>query len=136
MTQFICRYFDILNSLTSIISIPKFKLHKSLKIAKLPAIRVTLFILILFISFTIQAKPGLDIIYHAVFYAIDINSQPFSLYVPLAYPEHFRTTNRTYTLSCRLTVLHGNRLRIFHLLLSTAFNTIGLHLITPFLLEG
>lgn len=47
--------------------------------------------------------------------------------------EHFRTTDRTRARSCRLAVLHGNRLSVFDLTLGLAFNAIGFHIELPFL---
>ncbi len=45
----------------------------------------------------------------------------------LPYPEHLGLAYWAYTLSCRLTILHGYALGVLHFPFSTAFDTIGLH---------
>ena len=45
----------------------------------------------------------------------------------LTYSEHLGTACGAYTLSCRLTILHGDGLGILHLPLRPALDTIRLH---------
>ena len=47
----------------------------------------------------------------------------------LADSEHFRATRGTDALGRRLTVLHGYRLGILHLLFGPAFHAVRLHLV-------
>ena len=56
---------------------------------------------------------------------------PFSK-LSLSYSEHLGATGWTYALSCWFAVLHRYTLGVLHLFLGSAFNTIGLHLFTPF----
>jgi len=49
----------------------------------------------------------------------------------LAYSEHLGAAYRAHTLSCRLSILHGYALGIFHLPFGTAFNAICLHFPPP-----
>ena len=51
----------------------------------------------------------------------------------LPYLEHLGTARRAYSLSSRLTILHGYSLGVLHLLLGTALHTIPLHSDSPFL---
>ena len=46
--------------------------------------------------------------------------------------EHLGATYWAHALGCRPPILHGYRLSILHFLLSTAFHTICLHLVTSF----
>ena len=56
------------------------------------------------------------------------------LALTFAYSEHLCSARGTYTLSRRLTVLHGDAFGIFHFLLGTAFHTIRLnHIDLPFI---
>ena len=48
-------------------------------------------------------------------------------YLALADSEHFSATGRAYALSCRLAVLHGYGLSVFHLSFGAAFYTVCLH---------
>jgi hypothetical protein len=61
----------------------------------------------------------------------------FFVYTPtlaLPDPEHLSPAHGTYTLSCRLTVLHGYGPGIPHLPLGAALHAVCLHLITSFLI--
>lgn len=49
----------------------------------------------------------------------------------LAKAEHPGATHRTDTLGCRPTILHDYRLRLLHLPLGVAFDTVSLHLLPP-----
>ena len=46
--------------------------------------------------------------------------------------KHLSAAYRAYSLSCRLTILHGYRLSIFHFPFGTAFHTVSLHQSPPF----
>ena len=48
-------------------------------------------------------------------------------FLALANAEHLGTAGGAYTLSRRLTILHGYRLSVLHLLLGSAFHAIRLH---------
>ena len=54
----------------------------------------------------------------------------YHISLALAYPEHLSATYRTYTLSCRLTILHGYGFSVLHFPFSTAFHTVCLHRVT------
>ena len=53
----------------------------------------------------------------------------------LSYSEHLGSAYWAYTLSCRPTILHGYASGVPHFSLSTAFDTIGLHWSTSFLIR-
>ena len=50
-----------------------------------------------------------------------------SISLALAYSEHLCPAYGTDTLGCRLTILHGYWLGVFHFPFGAAFDTIGLH---------
>ena len=50
----------------------------------------------------------------------------------LSYSEHLGAAGWAYALSCRLAILHGYALGVFHFSFGSAFHTIGFHVFTPF----